>query len=649
MEHIMDIPSIRADEIPEIVEGANNGSVKELSMLAKTWVSLKLPDAMRPAMLTIFLYHLNSPKVPTKPKTEALGILDGIDEERAFWSLWALAQLAEFFCQPSLDVGPYLPVLIRAWPSIFKWSAFFFTSRVQGSSTNNNTKTASLPGISTRGTIRDVIAASWCSLAILKATRETMLETRGVVDIVARLWTFEDDLDDTRFTPFGDGAPTALLVDLLSREGSRESLNSIISAAGGDTGRIAQISLCLLKKTFRSSEFTSNPSDTVVVFHLITRLCFSEPKVLDAFLDHDVIPACIELLLRLAPFSNKQSCGTKLQAEFIKLMIFAFQLLRHSTMNTIGLPWVLQVIKSGFLHAFVECSPFYDDLQHDDYIFISATVTNVIPRYLVYYSVVQAMDTMLHKLKRTKGFLALRNTRAWEAFNDLALLTAQRLQVVGFKRLRKEATRCRNPKCIKTSDQNDFRKCARCLSALYCSTECQRTHWKDHKRRCKQPTKEPQGAGSISQRDWEYIQSLNVCETRYNLPHLKRLAAAKHAGVPYHDLVVVINYNTMPMTFRVDLHSLWLQKRPELFDSPGIRHYVGALTGFPVYILGLVPYDGRGLPRLYPTPFDSEIWDWDETPVTKDGKEAGLDPTGNRIVDWMDEEAEVRRKLYCGV
>lgn len=37
--------------------------------------------------------------------------------------------------------------------------------------------------------------------------------------------------------------------------------------------------------------------------------------------------------------------------------------------------------------------------------------------------------------------------------------------------------------------KNDLRQCSRCMSALYCSKECQVSHWKDHKKHCKKIAK----------------------------------------------------------------------------------------------------------------------------------------------------------------
>ena len=46
------------------------------------------------------------------------------------------------------------------------------------------------------------------------------------------------------------------------------------------------------------------------------------------------------------------------------------------------------------------------------------------------------------------------------------------------------SSKCENPAC-KNVDGGKLRKCANCKVALYCSTECQKKHWQEHKPVCK--------------------------------------------------------------------------------------------------------------------------------------------------------------------
>jgi len=53
---------------------------------------------------------------------------------------------------------------------------------------------------------------------------------------------------------------------------------------------------------------------------------------------------------------------------------------------------------------------------------------------------------------------------------------------------------CSNPTCQKkwVQGQPMFKSCSQCGQAKYCSKECQRSHWKQHKRACKKKAQQIQ-------------------------------------------------------------------------------------------------------------------------------------------------------------
>ncbi|TFK68952.1 hypothetical protein BDN72DRAFT_841143 [Pluteus cervinus] len=636
---------------------SNFDSNKDISFLAKTWTSF--PDPKRSQFLWMFLHHLNceSYKVPTEPNLDVLGVVEDAHEGKAFWSLWALASLSVSLSQAesylSKLVGPRTceQDIIEAWPGIFRWSAFFYTSRVQVSSRDQFTHTADSARYFMRGILRDVIAGSWSALSLIASVRKTMLATRGVGDIAARLWIFEDAPDILRVTSFGQGPPNGtLLLDLLSRDGGQEVLNDIMSAAGGDIGKIVNASISRLKKAIRSSKFATSATDGFTVFHLIDQLCrFPNPENLRTFLDRGIIPISIKLLLLLAASMNDGSyAAAESRRDCNLLVVLAFQFLSYALGNTKALPLVLQAINAGLLTAFIECSPVYDDLSHEDYEGLSATITNTIPRYLAYLCIAKALDKAFLKLERTAQFLSLRNTRAWEAFDALALLTARRFGInEGLRRTKKAITACSNPQCHKVDARNNFRKCAKCGLAFYCSKECQILHWKDlgHKQECNKVRAD----GEISAHDWEYIEGLKTCEAWCNLPRLKRLVTTEYSGVPLDALAVVIDYNVVPTSCQLARLSAWVQDHPERFPSAG-KEGVPEDTKSSTYIIAIVPHDGESNPIFQVTHAPEDFWNMDDEPVDdKGGPEAGIDPTRDRIDHLLDKEAEARRELYYSI
>ncbi|TFK58089.1 hypothetical protein BDN72DRAFT_134187, partial [Pluteus cervinus] len=538
--------------------------------------------------------------------------------------------------------------IIQAWPGIFKWSAYLFTYRIQVSSTDKSTNTAPPQRSLTRAILRDVIAAAWCSLAFSKSAREVMLQTRGVVDVAARLWFFEGN---SEVSPVADGLQMgAFLLKILSDTDEEADWDRIISAAGGDVKKIVKISLTRLKDASKAPEFASSPLQCFAILSFIERLCVSpKPKVFQTLLDHGLAFICVRFLIRIASVINEGSHNADDRAEFAKIMVATFRVLLFCLEDTIGLPWVLQATNAGLLTAFVECSPLYKDLNHDDYTTVSTSVNDTIPRYLAYSSVVQAVDAALLKLKKTERFLSLQRSRAWEAFNGLALLTARRFRLVGqLKYVKKNLTTCSNPRCLKVDLRDTFRKCSKCRTAVYCSTECQTTHWSDssfnHKKECHERPKgdpDPEEYMDLSGRDSEYLILLNITETRYNLPRLKHLAATEYSGTPLHDLVVVIDYNSVPTTTLFNLRSTWEADQPKLFKFPQGGRLPNLEPMSTTVVIGTVPYAGKGTPRYHVTPIPGGIWNLDKGVK---GRQAGA-----RFAKRIDQEVQAKRKLYSGV
>ncbi|TFK68967.1 hypothetical protein BDN72DRAFT_841165 [Pluteus cervinus] len=630
-------PSVK-ERLQELIVGAREGSIKELSILAR--VHGTLPDPLTSEIHSIFLHHLNSSEVPIKTESNVADI----DERRAFWSLWALAELAEAFFRSQQSPDLCGKALVDAWPGIFKWSAYLYASRVQGCGKDQGTTATSRE----RRVVRDVLIGSWSALSLNESAQKAMVKTRGVADIAARLWLFESDPNLTGILPFCHGIPTvSYLLKIVAgqEDGDQATLDGLVSAAGGDVGLVAQTACGRLKKAFRSPQFVADPRDDLYIFMFFIGLCLHRPKFHEALLDNGIISVCIKFLIWIASVINKELRSPDDRDLFMFVLKYSFVFLRCSLETAAGLPRLLEAINSGLLTAFVECSPLYDDLTDEEYARNSDPVTVMIPRYLAYLSVVEAMDTSLRKLERTPQFLSLRKTRAWEAFNTLAMLTSWRMGVAGeFKQMKKDLSTCHNPKCQKSDVKAKFRKCAKCGWSLYCSKECQTVHWKeyDHKKECRERGK-VYNDGKLNPRDWEYIQVLNVCETRYNLPYLKRLASTEHPGVPLENLTIVIDYTALPAAYYVTLRSDWVKKDSKSTTLPKSNDGEAASS---TPIVGIVPCGEKIDPTICVMPFGMDLWHLDQNLTMMDGTEARLDPTGNKIIDWMSEDAEARVKLY---
>jgi hypothetical protein len=78
--------------------------------------------------------------------------------------------------------------------------------------------------------------------------------------------------------------------------------------------------------------------------------------------------------------------------QYTDAMLALFYYIRHCLESTKGLTWVLQALKAGFLTAFCQCSPHFAQLDHKQREMVLGIMRDVLPKYLVYKSVVLAID-----------------------------------------------------------------------------------------------------------------------------------------------------------------------------------------------------------------------------------------------------------------
>jgi hypothetical protein len=145
---------------------------------------------------------------------------------------------------------------------------------------------------------------------------------------------------------------------------------------------------------------------------------------------------------------------------------------------------------------------------------VRCIVRDILPKYLVYRSVIQAVNGTMGNLDQPphrKRVIASVEKDVWLNFPRLSL---ERLVVtLQATALKGKGATCDNVKvqlmlfyryffidvllqCQKIDSKNNSRKCGSCSTFLYCSKECQVTSWKEggHKTMCKLRQRERLGA-----------------------------------------------------------------------------------------------------------------------------------------------------------
>ncbi|TFK64485.1 hypothetical protein BDN72DRAFT_861320 [Pluteus cervinus] len=480
---------------------------------------------------------------------------------------------------------------------------------------------------------------AWAALAHSAPAKEVMLRTHGVVEIAAKLWIIqEDDEEDDEEREAKIFARIFLLKVLSSKKGDVGVADRIATA--GDVTTIAKTALDRLTNATKSPQFVTEWYYCIEILIFIIRFCATpRPEILEAFLAEGAVAVFVKFLIRIASLANEHYPDHVDRAPNFKcLLLYPVMFLHECLEATDGFKPIVQALDAGLLTAFVECSPLYAELEDGEYAVISTIITKIIPKYLAYIVVLQKVETTLKGLERTERFCSLRRTRAWEDFKTFARLTGERTLVMEFSRTKQKSSAiCNNLQCTKRDVRNNFRKCAGCGNMLYCSKECQITHWKEaHKKSCASKVDKTlrEEIPLLPPRDLHYMQTLNIRVAQKSLLELKALAATEFPLTPLDDLMVFIDYSVVPPTFSLVVRSEWNKKAPGVFSWPKNLFRPELEPETWTIITGVIAH-GTGT-KLAMGAVSGNLWSFPH-PKTRDEK------------DRMDVEAEARMREYCGL
>ncbi|TFY73711.1 hypothetical protein EWM64_g10301, partial [Hericium alpestre] len=198
-----------------------------------------------------------------------------------------------------------------------------------------------------------------------------------------------------------------------------------------------------------------------------------------------------------------------------------------------GVPHVRQAIKDGLLQAFVNISPAFDRLETNAHGDALQLIEHTIPRYLVYRSVIIAMDTALQKTEAPEDLAKVNGSPIAASWNQIQKLVLERLRIKYVSDVNRGTVFC--DICRKQALKKAFKRCTGCGVVVYCSKECQTTGWKKgHKEECKL-TKENHRIrqdDAICKQDRDFQHYLATYDVTRNVQHLHDIAARDFPGIP---------------------------------------------------------------------------------------------------------------------
>ncbi|TFK64488.1 hypothetical protein BDN72DRAFT_963159 [Pluteus cervinus] len=478
-----------------------------------------------------------------------------------------------------------------------------------------------------------------------------MMKTLGLPEVLVGLWAHEDDykLDGSEmaaqmppeaFVAFPqEQLPSFLLYYFMENSILIEKLLSGVE----DIPDVAQRVIRRLRDYLKNPDLAFlAPGECSIFLGLVEHFFHaSHPKLFEAVTSRGAGVLCTKLSVIIA--SRIQKSYPERHQALEVVLVGGFRCILQLTQAPNGIFWIIQAVNSGILSALVGSSPVFHDLEELAYTTLSVFFSEVIPEYLCYRSVVEAVDAALQKLKQTAQLASVPKSRAWQVINRLTKLRAERkaLLTITVKALKRtKSNKCSNGEYKIVDTLNNFRKCGNCLSSFYCSKECQTAHWKNGHKICCERRRNPED-DTTSYRNAAYLDRLSRREVVRYRPYLKSLAASKYPGVPLQELVMCIDLSHFPVTHKLMSKS---ELPPEVFIPPVDLYRTGDSEKSGSMILTIRPRREQAHISYY----NADIW----TLLSVDEAEPPLelDPTGSRYIDLVEISGlEKWREYWAGV
>ncbi|KAH8112117.1 hypothetical protein DFH11DRAFT_539641 [Phellopilus nigrolimitatus] len=268
------------------------------------------------------------------------------------------------------------------------------------------------------------------------------------------------------------------------------------------------------------------------------------------------IPTAIETVLALSDKLNTSLDAESFRCISQKLFLFMLTLLDQA-------PDSVKLTHSAFRHGLFEAYAkfcLYADSDHEcgdlHCTHPMHLLTDVLPRHLVYGSVISVAQHAMHRLYAEDPDMILSTAfteTSQESWNIFCEDLLSRFVALVLCNRRRRIQQCGNSKCRRIDYRSTFGKCAGCDGLAYCSSNCQAIAWKtqNHKLIC--GTLERCQKSGIDFRDYMFIQNLAEIEIERHMPGLRKLAARDFPNVPFESARIAfgLDFTTFPATLSV--------------------------------------------------------------------------------------------------
>ena len=251
--------------------------------------------------------------------------------------------------------------------------------------------------------------------------RDIIVSTPGSVELATQLWLFEDavPIPSSVEVPVGTAALDALL-----RMAEHPTLDRALKTAGGKPDQVAKLALGRLCTEGREAEISG------IRMSVYTDILCQFSRSARHTLRHAILIAgAISTVTKTLGIVTSQINSTG-NPTLLDAIVALFGYLRNCLESSDGFTWISQSVQAGLLTAFVECSPYFSKLEDpEDREMILSIIKLVLPRYLVYRSIIRTVSTALESVYKNPRIGRVSKTVAKDVWRDFVRLAKERMLV----------------------------------------------------------------------------------------------------------------------------------------------------------------------------------------------------------------------------
>ncbi|KAJ7856588.1 hypothetical protein B0H13DRAFT_1175988 [Mycena leptocephala] len=479
---------------------------------------------------TFLLQYLKASDIPPREKgccTHVLG------QFHAHFALSGLAKIS-YLIRPEPD-SQLVTRLVEAWPDMWKWLNYTFENWVISPLFRDRDNVNRYHAFKT-------IILSLRSFVKIPALCERILAAGGgkkAFVMLGSCWLYEieDEFKAAQKDNYEFLTATEPLLDLGTFKPGPppDVFFGCIMPSTHDAGKPARVALDHLEWYLTNTPWIPQ-AIFVLDYHLrmATKMTIALPYLHVLLAQHSVRTITrILVTLTAGPYDMATAPGV---AQSIGSCL---EYLETTLPAADGFAWTTHAVQIGLLPAMLRTQTWLADMPDDEAQSTLVKLIRLLSLYSMYPSLLRHLVRSIRRARELELPDAIRdNPPVWTAYLELEALVSDRSRLFDTDM----EIRCHNPSCRKSDTQSNFSSCSSCFTTSYCSSDCQKEHWKSgHRVECKalKELRHEGRAPPVSPEDYDFATKLVIEEIGRRKEEIVRVWREE---MPARTPVVSLNY-----------------------------------------------------------------------------------------------------------